>query len=322
MSLINVTKIEDFYTIVKKHYNFNIAECIVKEVSLSHFDNMKELIAKPDRMFSWDFAIDYTMRCNKCYHIKYRNMNFYILMIGMMSRKKRVHICKSIYRIYLTAKLYDIQKDLVYYIVLNPAKRKLPTNGEEIAAKHINGGFTYIRFNEIYILRAEDYEKVILHELLHHNKSIHYDFWKESNLSLLKKVCNITKDLMLIPNEAIVETFACVLNVVFYSIENREPFKRLLTADARHSLLLVNKVFMLQGDKEWYEKTNSYCYIVYKAILYIYFNEFLKIYKHSNDDDITKFLISYFPKIKARVKRLQNIPRNNSLKQTVLPINF
>jgi len=127
---------------------------------------------------------------------------------------------------------------------------------------------------------------------------------------------------MLIPNEAIVETFACVLNVVFYSIENNEPFKRLLSSDVRHNLLLVNKILMLQGDKEWYEKTNSYCYIVYKAILYIYFNEFLKIYRYSNDDDITKFLISYFPKIKTRIKRLQNIPRNNSLKQTSLPIIF
>lgn len=322
MNLTNATKIEDFYKIIKENYKFNIADCVVKEVSISHFDKAKSIIAKPDKMFSWDFAKDYTKRCNKCYHIKYKNMNFYILMIGLMSGKKREHLCKSIYRVYLTAKLYDIQKDFIYYIILNPAKRKLPTNGDQMEAKHINGGFTYVRSNEIYILRAEDYEKVILHELLHHNNSIHYDFWKESNLSLLKNVCNITKDLMLIPNEAIVETFACVLNIVFYSIENREPFKRLLTADVRHNLLLANKILILQGDKAWSEKTNSYCYIVYKAILYIYFNEFLNIYRYNNDDDITKFIIEYFPKIKTRIKRLQNIPRNNSLKQTALPIIF
>jgi hypothetical protein len=236
-----------------------------------------------------------------------------------MSVKRKENICKSIYRVYLTAKLYDIRKEFNYYIILNPFKRKLPPQGNRVEAKHINGGFTFINSNDIYIIRAEDYEKVILHELLHHNKLIHYDSWKDSNLSLLKKICNINNEFTLIPNEAIVETFACVLNIVFYSIESGKSFKTLLLADIRHSLLLANKILILQGKNEWYEKTNSYCYIVYKSIFYAYFNEFLKIYKYNNDDDITRFIIAYFPKIKARIKRLQNIPCNNSLKQTAIP---
>lgn len=310
----------DIYRIFKENYSFNIAECVVNEVSVSHFDEAKAIIAKPDRMFSWDFALDYTNRCNRCYHVNYRTMNFYILMIGPMSAKRREHVCKSIYRVYLTAKIHNIQKDFVYYIILNPAKRKLPCNGYQIEAKHINGGFTYVRSNEIYIIRAEDYEKVILHELLHHDKLIHHHDWKASNLSLLKRTCNIKKDMVLIPNEAIVETFACVLNIVFYAIESGQPFKRLLSSDVRHNLLLARKIFTLQGDKEWCEKTNSYCYIVYKSILYVYFNEFLKIYRHKNDDDITRFIIEYFPKLKARIRRLGHVPSNNSLKQTVIPM--
>jgi hypothetical protein len=322
MSLINAAKIEDIYKIFKENYSFDIAECIVKEVSIAFFDDVKKIIAKPDKMFSWDFALNYMNRCNKCYHIKYRTMNFLILMIGNISRKRREHVCKSIYRTYLTAKLYDIQKELKYYIILNPMKRKLPCNGDKIEAKHINGGFTYIRSNEIYIIRAEDYEKVILHELLHHNKLIHHESWKQSNLSLLKKVCNMSKDFVLIPNEAIVETFACVLNIVFYSIESGKSFKRLLLLDIKHNLSLVNKIFTLQGDKEWREQTNSYCYIVYKTIFYAHFNEFLKIYKYKNDDDITRFIIAYFPRIKTRVNRLGRIPKNNSLKQTVIPMTI
>lgn len=326
MSLTKATKIEDFYRIVKENYRFNMAECNVHEVSLSHFDKMKNIINKPDKVFSWDFALSYMERCNKCYHISYKTMNFYILTIGMMSGKKREHLCKSIYRVYLTAKLYDIQKSFVYYIVMNPLKRKLPIKGDEISAKHINGGFTFIHFNEVYILRAEDYEKVILHELLHHSSFIHFELWKQSNLSLLKRVCNIKREMLLIPNEAIVETFACVLNIVFYSVETGGAFKRLLLADIQHNLILVNKLLTLQGNKEWSEKTHSYCYIVYKAIFYTYFNEFLKIYRYNNDDDITKFIISYFVKIKARIKRLADgyagVPRNNSLKQTAMPIMF
>jgi hypothetical protein len=170
----------------------------------------------------------------------------------------------------------------------------------------------------IYIVRKEDYEKVIIHELLHHNILIHKQEWLELNIKRLREHFNIHQKMLLIPNEAIIETFACILNTVFYSIETgtrlRDNFKR----DQEHSINLTRKILNKQGGKLWDEKTHSYCYIVFKTILYVYFNEFLKIYKYHNDTEITDFLIKNSGKIYGKAKRAKQAKRqDNRLKQTI-----
>ena len=51
------------------------------------------------------------------------------------------------------------------------------------------------------------------------------------------------------------------------------------------------------------------------TILYVYFNEFLKIYKCRNDDDITIFIVKYFPKLKSLIKKIKG--KSKTLKQTI-----
>ena len=200
-----------------------------------------------------------------------------------------------------------------------PLKRCLPSKkNDQIDVKHVNGGFTYINKNNIYIVRKEDYEKVIIHELLHHNILIHKQEWLELNIKRLREHFNIHQKMLLIPNEAIIETFACILNTVFYSIETgtrlRDNFKR----DQEHSINLTRKILNKQGGKLWDEKTHSYCYIVFKTILYVYFNDFLKIYKYHNDTEITDFLIKNSGKIYGKAKRAKQAKRqDNRLKQTI-----
>lgn len=302
------------YRAFKSAYKFDINQCIIREINCSYFGDVKRLLSN-DSFFDWKFVIDYYNSCNKCYRISYKNITFNILVNGTISKKKREHLCKSIYRVYLTAKLYNIIKDFNYYIIMYPGKRTLPKKHTSINAVNINGGFTYINRNDIYIVRYQDYEKVILHELLHHNMTMHYDGWKPHNLQILKKLSNISERQLLIPNEAIIETFACILNTIFYSLETGKNFKELLKRDKEHSLKIAKNVLDHQGDYKWFEKTNCYCYVVYKTILYVYINDFLKIYKCRNDDDITQFIIRYFPKLKTRLKRIKG--NGKSLKQTI-----
>ena len=134
--------------------------------------------------------------------------------------------------------------------------------------------------------------------------------------------------MLLIPNEAIIETFACILNTVFYSIESEggsgtvsPSWINNLKRDQAHSLLLLKKIIDKQGDGLWDEKTHSFCYIVFKTILYVYFNTFLKIYRYRNDTVITDFLIRY--STKTYKKAFAVSPKKNhaiKLKQTVFSI--
>lgn len=205
---------------------------------------------------------------------------------------------------------------------MNPKRRYMPAKKDElIDVININGGFTYTDKNNIYIIRKEDYNKVILHELLHHNILIHKDDWKEANIKRLKEHFNIHDKMRLIPNEAIIETYACILNTIFYSIETGTSFKDNLKKDQEYSIYLAKKILEKQDCKKWIEKTHSYCYIVFKTILYVYFNKFLKIYKYHNDTDITSFLIKNSHKIYDRINKINKnkdkYPNNNKLKQTI-----
>lgn len=319
----------DLYKIIKENYNINKSDIYIKELSniydwkyLGHFKNFKELLLR-DSFFNWSFCIKYFEKCNYAYHIVCKNINFYILLEKAITKKARDHLFISIYRVFLIKKLFNIKpsQDFNYYILLNPIKRKLPNkNGDSMEAVNINGGFTYFNSNNIYIIRKEDYEKVILHELLHHSE-IHFEGWSNDNIKQVKNICRIADKQFLLPNEAIIETYAVIFNVIFYCIEHNMSFtslKKMFAEDKKHNIAIAKKILTKQGNTEWYEKTHSYCYIVLRAIFYIYFKEFVQIYRYNNDDDITLFITKYFPKILRKIRENgQEDNRNKYIKQTI-----
>jgi hypothetical protein len=335
--IYDVRCVRDIYRIIKRHYDFVPSDFTIAEAPLSIFHHVrKDLQASSKSYLNFEFAYKYVDSCSHCYHITYKGseINMYVLMDKKMSAKMKKRVFMNLYRVYLVSKIYNITKEdnrrlFNFYIIMNPLKRCMPTKKDAVIdVVNINGGYTYVNDNNIYIIREEDYNKVIIHELLHHNTRMNYQDWDTSNISRLKTHFKICQDMLLLPNEAIIETYACVLNTVFYSIETGGSQLQLnenLKRDQEHSLLLAKKIIDKQGGGIWTEKTHSYCYIVFKTILYVYFNVFLKIYKYRNDTEITDFLIRYSLRIFRRVARLnkqkqkqkQTLRQTNRLKQTV-----
>jgi len=321
--IYKVDSIRDIYNIIKINYNFNINDFEIIKAPISLFDNFKsDLLSSNDKYLNYEFAHAYLVKCNNCYHIKYKDLNMYVIMQCKLTKQMKIQLFKNVYRVYLISKIYDISKNGNYifncYIIMNPQKRYMPSKKDElIDVININGGYTYTDNNNIYIIRKEDYNKVILHELLHHNIFIHNMDWNEVNIKRLKEHFNMHDNMVLIPNEAIVETYACVLNTIFHSIETGTSLKENLKKDQEHSINLAKKILDKQDGKKWIEKTHSYCYIVFKTILYVYFNDFLKIYKYHNDTDITDFLIKYSKNIYNKIKKINKIKYSNKLKQTI-----
>jgi len=321
--IYNVSSIHDIYNIIKTNYNFNINDFKIIKAQTFLFDNFKsELLSSNGKYLNYEFAYKYLQMCNNCYHITYKDLNMYVIMRCKVTKKMKIQLFKNMYRVYLISKIYDISKNgnyiFNYYIIMNPQKRYMPTKKNElIDVININGGYTYTDDNNIYIIRKEDYNKVILHELLHHNNFIHNMDWKEVNIKRLKEHFNIHNTMLLIPNEAIVETYACVLNTIFHSIETGTSLKKNFKKDQEYSITLAKKILDKQDRKKWIEKTHSYCYIVFKTILYVYFNNFLKIYKYNNDTEITDFLIKYSQQIYNKINKINNKKYSNKLKQTI-----
>jgi hypothetical protein len=316
----NVHSICEIYKIIKANYKFDISDFKITDAEASQFNDFNILLKNSNSYLNFGFAYEYLQKCNKSYHITYKGLNMYISMRRKITKKERIQVFKNLYRVYLISKLYNISKwgnyIFNYYIIMNPLKRCLPSKkNDQIDVKHVNGGFTYINKNNIYIVRKEDYEKVIIHELLHHNILIHKQEWLELNIKRLREHFNIHQKMLLIPNEAIIETYACVLNTIFYSIETGTSLKNNLKKDQEHSIQLAKKILEKQGVEKWNEKTHSYCYIVFKTILYVYFNNFLKKNIYNDDTAITDFLIKYSPPIYKKIRSLRSI--GNKLKQTI-----
>ena len=336
--IYNARSINDIYKIFKANYNFNIADFRINKAPVSVFNKFNEkLIDSSSDHLNFEFAHKYSLTCKYCYHITYiknTELNMYILMRSKITNKMKADVFKNLYRLYLVSKIYDISKggnyNFNYYIIMNPKKRFMPAKKSElINAININGGFTYINNNEIFIIRKEDYNKVIIHEFLHHNALINrVAQWDASNIKRLKIHFNIHNDMLLLPNETIIETYACVLNTIFYSLETNTSLKENFKKDQEHSIELTKRILQRQNGEKWNEKTHAYCYVVFKTILYVFFNLFLKIYKYHNDTEITDFIIKYSHNIYKKINNLKHIRNDakgmpklklkiNGLKQTI-----
>lgn len=195
--------------------------------------------------------------------------------------------------------------------------RTFPSSNVPISFDDINGGYTNINGNKIFIVRKEECNKVILHEIIHHNKLIHLDKWKKSNIKKLKKHFNIHDKCDLEPNEAIVEFWATIMHLFFISIQYNLDMKKLLEDEIKYSLYKSYQIDNHLDDK-WYETTNAYCYIVFKAIFLYNLKDFLKIYDFPYDDTkITNFLIKYSKKLPLiKDNPFNNMP-NNSLRMMI-----
>ena len=138
-------------------------------------------------------------KLDNIYSFKYHNINYNILYKNKFNLKKIYRIAKRIYKI---SNYYD--KTFNIYLLLTPLKKLYNDNiYHPLNASNINTGFTYINSNSIYLIRVEELPKVLLHELIHHNKLIHNQF-KISNINKLKECFKIDKRIDLDPNEAII----------------------------------------------------------------------------------------------------------------------
>lgn len=222
--------------------------------------------------------------CNMYKILKYKNITFHILYKNNLDIELYNKVIKRCNKI--TSKQFDI------YIILYPLKRFLPKKNDIIKYININGGYTNIYKNIIFIIREEELPKVILHEILHHNKNINNEYWNNLNTNKLKKKFNISEKTVLLPNEAVVELFATLYHLKFIADDYKLDYNKLLEEELKYSLY---KSYILKNllKEKWYEKTNAYCYIIFKTIFLYNLKEFLKIKFPYNPDIITDFLIKY-----------------------------
>lgn len=202
---------------------------------------------------------------------------------------------RVIKRLFALWKLYKLSSPMIIWLIPCDCLRTFPVEGEEIGPNHINGGYTSLNKNEIFIYRSEDFPKVMLHELLHH--CMNYEFSQEQ-IRRLKHFFNISSDTLLLPNEAIVEAWATYYQLQFISSEYDIPFKELYKKECQWGLMQSRRLLIHQIKlKKWREKTNAYCYIIFKTILLLHFDKIrkdnLSLSLSLSSDEFIDFIIKH-----------------------------
>lgn len=267
--------------------------------------------------FCWDSFREFAKKCNKFIVIeilKYK-FNFYYqnnLNIPMY------RIYTTIKNVLIIAQLFNINKPFHFHIMLNEEIKQLQldSQNEIITSKNINGGITNILYNDIFIIRKEEFPKTIIHELLHH--SIIHNSFSRDDIEMLKSNFNISEKMHLECNEAIIELYATILYNMILSCETGIEWRKLLNIEKKYSIKQANKILEKQRKRGgiWYEETNSYCYIVFKTILLLNYDKFINtIAIPYNSKNVTQFLIDHreIPKITKKI-----LKEDNSLRMMIL----
>jgi hypothetical protein len=191
-----------------------------------------------------------------------------------------------LHRAHLLHTYLQIKKPLTFWIIPTSSPRLFPTPNQPVTQENINGGYTYINGNTIYIYRHEDYPKVMLHEIIHHS-AIH------SNS---------------IYNEAIVEFWALLFHLLFISTPTPATFDTLYQKELQWSLSLCKKLSQHPADTSY-----ATHYIIIKTCLLFFRQEFLQLPPTAS---IQTHFIDTHKKHPAFLKAIQAapLPTNNSMR--------
>lgn len=197
-------------------------------------------------------------------------------------------------------------RTIEFWILPCTNKRHLPKEDKVITSEHVNGGFTFHHLGKVYIFRESEFPKVALHETLHNLAQFDIRHWSNSDLVQLYKAfqvdtsgcstaCMSCCHTQLEPNEAIIELWAVLFQILFIAIEMN--FDNSTTMDmikieqrwAQHTSALLMERGAFQ--EPWKEETHLFSYILIKSAMFQNLEQFLKIPMPYDSKTMTSFIL-------------------------------
>lgn len=188
----------------------------------------------------------------------------------MINFKKRIKVLINMIE-YIKSKNNNISKKIRIYLILLDLEKNLPNNNEIIKAKHANTGYTDHSKNIIFIWRHEEFEKVLLHEVIH--------FFE---LDCSDDIIKINKIIINGPSEryyeALTDYYAICYHLIYISILTNIKLKGLLEIELafmKNQANVLNKYYNL---KNWTinnniiinQDTSAFSYYIVKYLLFEY----------------------------------------------------
>jgi hypothetical protein len=190
---------------------------------------------------------------------------------------------------YLKYKSNNTNKVFDIYIVLSNLKRFFPESKQKIQVTHVNGGYTDFYKNIIFVWRHEEFEKVLLHEMIHF-----FDMdSRDVNFTTKIKINGPTSFY-----EAKTDFYAIFYHLIYLSVVTRLSIKNLLEIElsfVENQAMALNAHFNLGS---WNYKTigninqttPAMSYYIFKYMLFKYFMENKLNELNDYDQVLTKIL--------------------------------
>tara|TARA_B110001450_G_scaffold212532_1_gene204533 strand:+ start:1989 stop:2948 length:960 start_codon:yes stop_codon:yes gene_type:complete len=315
-----MTTIEKLILNVKKKCDYNIFNSIIVEKIDSN--NIKLLInnfyqeCAETRFSNNGIILNYISNCTKCIKLYSNISNITIYLYYKKNNNSILKLTKIYRRLIIICQIYNINKKLTYHLALCKFKRYMPNKNDIFNCINFNGGFTNIRGNDIYIYRNCEYSKVILHELFHHINIINDTtmYIDNNDMYMIKKKFNISHKTIFLPNEANIEFWATLYNLIFISCEYNINFNILYKKELEFSYNQVLKILNHNNKNLWYEETNVYCYFILKYILLKNYDKFLKLDLPYDSKKFINFFVKNYKDISNTNKKYN---KNKSLNTMV-----
>jgi hypothetical protein len=211
-----------------------IIEFLKKEFNESKFTLSKELI--------YSFIDN-----NDSIHFKINAHNIILNCIGPFNDiPPLLFLLRIIKRVICITQQFNIDKQFTIWFLPIKENRYFPSSGNAVEPVNINGGYTYANGTTIFIYRFEECAKVLLHEILHHSPYDTYNQWTNEQIIKMKNIFNIHETMTFNINEAIIEFWATIYQLVFISYEYHIPFKMLFEREQKWSKLQSSKLIEYQ----------------------------------------------------------------------------
>lgn len=218
-----------------------------------------------------DGVIDELDNLNDDYKISWKANNF----ICIKTTREQYEIIKN--RIKLLIFIIEYQKKinnckktkLHMYLVLTNLKKELPEKNI-IGVKNVNTGYTDLISNEIFIWRLEEFEKVVIHEIIHYLDMDCRDHNVITNVQMSSHSSYF---------EAITDFYAILYHIIYISILTKKSIKKILEAELgfiKNQAMLMNFHFNLgnwtiRPDKLIEQNSPVFPYYILKYLLFKYF---------------------------------------------------
>jgi hypothetical protein len=166
-------------------------------------------------------------------------------------------------------RMFQFQKPIRFVCVPINRPRLFPVSPSVCLGKsEVNGGYTYLNGNTVYLFRKEEMPKVLLHEYLHQIQGPKDLEWTPATLNRLHRVLRVEKNIDLRPNESVIEFWAWYYHQQFLSIETGISSELLWEAEKRFVFHQAQKIWthQLHCSPTWSEGTPVLSYYLLKTL--------------------------------------------------------